>query len=67
LEYSKTQRRRAGLLGRFRKTRFLPARRFRGQSIAENWAGRILPELFVIISLGSKSPTRQSRRYGDGA
>ena len=58
LEYSKTQRRRAELLGRFRRTRFLSARLFRGQSTAENWAGRILPERFQRVARNIKLDRR---------
>ena len=38
--------RRAGLLGRFRRTRFSSAPRFQERIIAGRWAGRILSELF---------------------
>src|ERR1019366_4191970 len=44
LEYSRTQRWRAELLGRFRTTRFSSAARFQGRSFAGNWARRILSE-----------------------
>src|SRR5258708_16448816 len=54
LEYSRTQRWRAELLGRFRTTRFSSAPRFRGRSFAENWARRILPEQFPAHAFTSQ-------------